>query len=109
MAGAVISQSVCVASGGRIDLHTGTHRRGDGDFTQVSTLSSVRLETQNLVESSEVVLGQLLRSEGHLPNEEVKVGVTISTELDLAALNVCLLYTSPSPRDLSTSRMPSSA
>ena len=25
------------------------------------------------------------------------------------ALNLCLLYTSPSPRDLSTSRMPSSA
>ena len=25
------------------------------------------------------------------------------------ALNICLLYTSPSPRDLSTSRMPSSA
>ena len=25
------------------------------------------------------------------------------------ALNTCLLYTSPSPRDLSTSRMPSSA
>ena len=24
-------------------------------------------------------------------------------------INVCLLYTSPSPRDLSTSRMPSSA
>ena len=30
------------------------------------------------------------------------VGVTVSS-------NVCLLYTSPSPRDLSTSRMPSSA
>ena len=27
----------------------------------------------------------------------------------LASLNICLLYTSPSPRDLSTSRMPSSA
>ena len=26
-----------------------------------------------------------------------------------AGLNACLLYTSPSPRDLSTSRMPSSA
>ena len=26
-----------------------------------------------------------------------------------ANLNICLLYTSPSPRDLSTSRMPSSA
>ena len=25
------------------------------------------------------------------------------------SVNVCLLYTSPSPRDLSTSRMPSSA
>ena len=28
---------------------------------------------------------------------------------DEAANNICLLYTSPSPRDLSTSRMPSSA
>ena len=30
-------------------------------------------------------------------------------EFDFAVLNACLLYTSPSPRDLSTSRMPSSA
>ena len=30
-------------------------------------------------------------------------------ELETAASNACLLYTSPSPRDLSTSRMPSSA
>ena len=28
---------------------------------------------------------------------------------EMAQLPVCLLYTSPSPRDLSTSRMPSSA
>ena len=28
---------------------------------------------------------------------------------DLHAHRICLLYTSPSPRDLSTSRMPSSA
>ena len=28
---------------------------------------------------------------------------------DIHTFNVCLLYTSPSPRDLSTSRMPSSA
>ena len=34
-------------------------------------------------------------------------GITIS-EL-LKKLKICLLYTSPSPRDLSTSRMPSSA
>ena len=29
--------------------------------------------------------------------------------LGYSAINTCLLYTSPSPRDLSTSRMPSSA
>ena len=28
---------------------------------------------------------------------------------DISGINYCLLYTSPSPRDLSTSRMPSSA
>ena len=34
----------------------------------------------------------------------------LSTKDDVnAALDACLLYTSPSPRDLSTSRMPSSA
>ena len=31
------------------------------------------------------------------------------TKEELAAMDACLLYTSPSPRDLSTSRMPSSA
>ena len=30
-------------------------------------------------------------------------------QINLSILNTCLLYTSPSPRDLSTSRMPSSA
>ena len=30
-------------------------------------------------------------------------------EIDEAISSICLLYTSPSPRDLSTSRMPSSA
>ena len=35
--------------------------------------------------------------------KESKVIVAINKDLD------CLLYTSPSPRDLSTSRMPSSA
>ena len=34
---------------------------------------------------------------------------TISTQLNWGSSYVCLLYTSPSPRDLSTSRMPSSA
>ena len=36
-------------------------------------------------------------------------GDLVSPPLALAHYNTCLLYTSPSPRDLSTSRMPSSA
>ena len=37
------------------------------------------------------------------------LGITIGSVALLAWFLVCLLYTSPSPRDLSTSRMPSSA
>ena len=36
------------------------------------------------------------------------LGVSVS-EIDKGKFTFCLLYTSPSPRDLSTSRMPSSA
>ena len=32
-----------------------------------------------------------------------------SKDMDIVCVGSCLLYTSPSPRDLSTSRMPSSA
>ena len=36
------------------------------------------------------------------PGDEVELGMDVM-------IRTCLLYTSPSPRDLSTSRMPSSA
>ena len=50
--------------------------------------------------------------------DQTASSVTVLTEKDFAqrnatyvsdVLKTCLLYTSPSPRDLSTSRMPSSA
>ena len=44
--------------------------------------------------------------------DEDKTGVApigVSPAAFLARREACLLYTSPSPRDLSTSRMPSSA
>ena len=41
--------------------------------------------------------------------ESVKPGDIHTVQLDRLMSNDCLLYTSPSPRDLSTSRMPSSA
>ena len=42
----------------------------------------------------------------HPVNEQIKE--TILDEVESMTIS-CLLYTSPSPRDLSTSRMPSSA
>ena len=38
---------------------------------------------------------------------EKKLGIPVPDEIE--GVESCLLYTSPSPRDLSTSRMPSSA
>ena len=40
---------------------------------------------------------------------ELEKGLDILLDRDPADIDICLLYTSPSPRDLSTSRMPSSA
>ena len=41
--------------------------------------------------------------------DEPREDGTIVYHLSVAEGDICLLYTSPSPRDLSTSRMPSSA
>ena len=38
-----------------------------------------------------------------------ETALVVDVELKHQMVQVCLLYTSPSPRDLSTSRMPSSA
>ena len=44
-----------------------------------------------------------------LHHKECQFLLEVEVELLLEVVEVCLLYTSPSPRDLSTSRMPSSA
>ena len=41
--------------------------------------------------------------------DDTKVGMAALAAKRIEAYGACLLYTSPSPRDLSTSRMPSSA
>ena len=53
--------------------------------------------TSEVIQVTDIQMKELLNLES---NKE--------TELDTTFL-ICLLYTSPSPRDLSTSRMPSSA
>ena len=52
--------------------------------------------------------------EGESATYNIPGAICLSGNLDISALEqtlgeICLLYTSPSPRDLSTSRMPSSA
>ena len=54
----------------------------------------------------DVPLGRVVSK--FVPADELVVPYT-ATSLDDAESVICLLYTSPSPRDLSTSRMPSSA
>ena len=49
---------------------------------------------------------QVLRS---APKDVIRAGESLGRAERLADYWGCLLYTSPSPRDLSTSRMPSSA
>ena len=46
---------------------------------------------------------------GHVNNVQYYRYIESSRILYMENVNICLLYTSPSPRDLSTSRMPSSA
>ena len=54
---------------------------------------------ENNISKADFIIGQ-----PDLPNTILKKAAKLK-----AIFNVCLLYTSPSPRDLSTSRMPSSA
>ena len=54
---------------------------------------------------SETSLGSRLMEAGM----QLVVAMSYSVTVSAAEIMICLLYTSPSPRDLSTSRMPSSA
>ena len=60
-------------------------------------------------ESESAVSQNMLTSRGIDPNRVAVVPVTTVQEFRTQALKTCLLYTSPSPRDRTRSRMPSSA
>ena len=54
--------------------------------------------------------GQQSVGDGEMVVERVECDAVRCAEFAVVGrINCCLLYTSPSPRDLSTSRMPSSA
>ena len=76
---------------------------------------------ENLSDISEKVSTQPLNQFRKLASKETQLSSNVKSPVDsvsapvinavseLSGTSICLLYTSPSPRDLSTSRMPSSA
>ena len=66
------------------------------------TITDVKGPLVFLNKTEPVAFGEIVTL--RLANGDIKNGQVLDTSDDL-----CLLYTSPSPRDLSTSRMPSSA
>ena len=92
---------------------------GAGKSTLMKTLATLQLADSGSVEFDGIdVFNQpekLRKVLGYLP-QDFGVYPKVSAEMMLNHIakvkgihNACLLYTSPSPRDLSTSRMPSSA
>ena len=69
-----------------------------------------RMAGQNTQLKTVVLVGDA-SGDNIVPTNYVKANVNVlyGGQPDIATDNPCLLYTSPSPRDLSTSRMPSSA
>ena len=90
--------------------------------TDISDISSVKANLVNiftLVNELDLVLSYRISiSEvliyGDLPTDEENVNIeeitsNLSNVIAQSKVNICLLYTSPSPRDVEESRMPSSA
>ena len=93
LAGPVVAAVVVMPQGGFVN--------GAGDSKKISKRKREKLSEKILSEASEVQFG--LAS----PQEIDESNILVAT--GKAMNRACLLYTSPSPRDLSTSRMPSSA
>ena len=74
-----------------------------GDNNPIAVQSMTATKTQDV--EATVALVKLMQDAGA---DVVRIAVDSKKDAEALA-EICLLYTSPSPRDLSTSRMPSSA
>ena len=78
---------------------------GDGPYANsTSGVLDRQLQVMELTKNHPSVKGWVTLVGHDLMSDEL-----VQKASNLAKDNLCLLYTSPSPRDLSTSRMPSSA
>ena len=89
---------------------------GSSFFGDGSTLSGIELSGRGVFSGSEQLPGGLISSSEQLPGGIVSGAAQLLSTFDTRYLNTdgdgvvsCLLYTSPSPRDVEESRMPSSA
>ena len=89
-----------------------------GEFENVEVIEILVKPGDQIKENDPIVTIESDKSSVEIPSTiagkvdslAVKVGDKVSKgDLLLNLMSSCLLYTSPSPRDLSTSRMPSSA
>ena len=80
---------------------SGSRETSSGSFEDIKFFS----RQTNTIYSPKIEL----KWDDHLPATGSNTGSLTSLDVSGNSENYCLLYTSPSPRDLSTSRMPSSA
>ena len=108
-----LSGLVCVTLSTLL-LHYAALGQDTVSSTEVGTIAGVLVDG----ESGETLIGAAVRIEGTLIgsatnlNGRYKIRVAAGTyqlEYSYIGYNTCLLYTSPSPRDRTRSRMPSSA
>ena len=94
-------------------IKTNDVKKWFGDFQALKGISMEVQEGEVLVicgpsgSGKSTFIRCINRLEQHQEGEIIVDGIELTN--DLKNIEACLLYTSPSPRDLSTSRMPSSA
>ena len=80
----------------------------------IDKLTNIGLEVESFESSTSeldtFIVAKIINAKTHPNADRLKLcDVDIGSDKTIEVVCGCLLYTSPSPRDLSTSRMPSSA
>ena len=90
-----------------MNAHTNT--QVSSEFTQMATQKILLVETAEAQSDNQLRLKLESQNANLVDAFESSADLVSKIELLKPDVLLCLLYTSPSPRDLSTSRMPSSA
>ena len=88
-----------------------------GDIRMLNQTFKIEIKSHKLVEVQKLIKSKMTRGLKYMVNQYMQkdfckfnqMSGWFQRPLRRAQIHYCLLYTSPSPRDLSTSRMPSSA